>query len=125
VSARLVPAPVEPTERQFQSAIERALEREGYRFMHVRTTKTPDGRWLTGTSSPGFPDVLALRPGWVLAIEVKARTGKVTPVQIAWLTAFRDAGALAWVTRPTDDLLMLARWIAAPETAPETFGWVP
>ncbi|RPH31549.1 MAG: VRR-NUC domain-containing protein, partial [Chloroflexi bacterium] len=54
-------------------------------------------------SSPGFPDLVAvhpLRPEWgIIALELKAKRGRVTPAQQAWIMALRRAGAHAQVVR--------------------------
>ncbi len=38
-------------------------------------------------STPGFPDIVAVRDRRVLFIELKTETGKVSPAQQEWLTA--------------------------------------
>jgi VRR-NUC domain len=111
------------SEKAFQKAIENALDREGWWWMHVRAMRTPDGRWLTGTSKPGFPDLFAVRPGFILGLEVKARNGHLKPDQRECLTELYEGGALAWVCRPNHDWEELARWIHDPATAPRKSGW--
>jgi hypothetical protein len=124
VTARLFTPPPAPTGRQWERTIEKGLDHCNYRWTHVRRMRTPDGRWLTGTSSPGFVDYLALREV-VLAIECKTGSGRVEPAQVGWLTSFYEAGAYAWVVRPRDDWARLAAWIADPSTAPRVHGFTP
>ena len=53
------------------------------------------------TSSKGFPDLVMVRDGRMLAIELKSRKGKVSMEQAAWLDAFeRVCGAESHVWRP-------------------------
>lgn len=56
---------------------------------------------------PGMPDVLGQLPGGrLLAIEVKRPTGKVTDDQAAFLEKAGRSGALAFVARSVDDVLV-------------------
>jgi hypothetical protein len=54
----------------------------------------------------GSSDILGVLPpeGRLLAIEVKGRTGKLTPTQAAFLDNVRAAGGLALVVRDVRDL---------------------
>jgi hypothetical protein len=111
------------SESAFQKTIMKGLTREGWTWTHVRAMRTPDGRWLTGTSSPGFPDLLAVCPGFVLGLELKARRKYPKPEQKVWLEALLEAGALAWVLRPSDDWGDIALWLHDPSQAPRKYGW--
>jgi len=56
-------------------------------------------------SAAGFPDIIAIRDGRLLAIETKSSSGVVSSDQRAWLVAFAGVpGAAAYVIRPADDL---------------------
>lgn len=122
---RLFDPPPELSEKQFQDVIRQALRREGWLHNHIYRTKTAKGAWRTSTTAVGFPDLLAIRPGHVLAIEMKSNVGKVEADQLVWLEGFLEAGALAWVCRPRDDWQLLARWISRPGIAPRFYGWQP
>lgn len=54
-------------------------------------------------SRPGFPDIIAIR-GWrILAVELKAETGRISAAQREWLDAFAATGhAESYVWRPRD-----------------------
>ncbi len=66
-----------------------------------------DSRW----SEPGFPDIILVGRGRVIAIECKAEEGKlrgpvqghyrVFPGQQDWLDAFQKGGAEAYLFRPS------------------------
>lgn len=61
--------------------------------------------WLSVHSEPGFPDIIAVRDGRVLAIEVKSAKGKATKSQRAWLEQLnRVPGVDAMIVRPGPNL---------------------
>jgi VRR-NUC domain len=53
-------------------------------------------------SAPGFPDVVAVRGGRVLFVELKAEGGRLSEAQAEWLAALGGAGADVHVWRPSD-----------------------
>jgi hypothetical protein len=110
-------------ERRFQTVLQKGLTREGWSWVFVRRMRTPDGRWLTGTSDAGWPDLCCLRGGHVLIIEVKSSKGKPTPGQLKWLRRWYDTGAICWVLNPTDSWQWIANGLAHPETAERRYGW--
>jgi len=67
--------------------------------------------YLSIKSAPGFPDILAVRPGVgggsgrVLAIELKTCAGKISPDQAHWGGAFAAVGGNVeyYLWRPTED----------------------
>lgn len=70
----------------------------GWRLQHLRRT---DLGLLQG--HPGWPDVVAIRHGRLLAIECKSDTGRVTPDQRAWLAALASVTSVeVRVARPSD-----------------------
>ena len=122
--------PAKPeTEREFQTKIQEMLDREGWTWMYVRKMRTPDGRYLTGTSDSGWLDLFALRGPWILVIEVKVRNPKLKGVisdgQVKWLNLWHQTNVLVWVLWPKDNRQQIANWVHAPETAPKVYGWVP
>jgi Holliday junction resolvase len=91
---------IELTEKQLMAELVDLLERFGWLVYH-----TFDSR----RSAPGFPDLIAVKGGRMLALEIKSSTGVVTRDQRSWLTAFAAVpGVLAYVVRPADDLSELA-----------------
>lgn len=80
------------TERQLQDAIRTAALRNGWLFYHTHSSIRSD---------PGFPDCVCVRDGVVLALELKAQRGRVSPAQRAWIDALnRPPVILAAIVRP-------------------------
>lgn len=113
-------------EREWQKILVAGLTEQGWVTNHVQRGRTSQGAWVTPTTSAGWPDLLAIRDGWLLAIEVKGPRTPVEVDQIAWLLLFAELPtARAWVLRPTDDWKLTARWIQRPWDAPATHGFNP
>ena len=55
-----------------------------------------------GVLSPGFPDLMLLKPGRLIVAEVKSQKGRLTFAQEVWLEAFRETHAEVYVWRPDD-----------------------
>jgi hypothetical protein len=77
----------------------------GWRSYHARPGRTTKG-WRTPVQGDGvgFLDVLLLHSqcDYGVVAEIKRETGRTTPEQDAWLAAFRRAGWVAMVVRPSD-----------------------
>ena len=80
---------------------------ESQLLAHIREAAAVNG-WLlyhvhdSRRSEAGFPDVIAVRDGAILALELKGhdargRLGKATPAQLRWLSALRDGRVVAAV----------------------------
>ena len=123
MTERLFASRPELTEKQFQHTITEGLTYCGWAYNHVFRSQMKDGRWRTTTTAKGFPDLQAVKPGFILVIEVKADKGRFEPGQEKWLAMFHDAGALSWCLRPRDSWEDIASWIQHPERAPSRFGW--
>jgi hypothetical protein len=118
----------------WQRNIEKALDAAGWTWTHTKRAKVPQrrgtdqpeaARWLTPMAK-GFPDLLALRDGHLLVIEVKTEGEYPDRDQRKWLELFHQMeGALVWVCRPSDDWADLVRWLQRPESAPAVHGWEP
>ena len=50
----------------------------------------------------GFPDLILVRGGRVIAAELKSEKGKLSPEQQAWLDAFDEALVEDYCWRPSD-----------------------
>lgn len=60
----------------------------------------------------GVPDLLILRPSGRfhgLAVEVKSRTGRLTPEQQAWLETLHADGWLTGIVRSLDEFIEIVR----------------
>ncbi len=75
----------------------------GWRSFHVRPARTAHG-WRTAVQGDGrgFPDLVLLREGRHVVVELKSQRGQVTQEQEAWLDAFEKSGAEVFVWRPVD-----------------------
>lgn len=93
---------MEPSEREFQTAVMETARLFKWRCVHFRPAVTKHG-WRTALEGDaGFPDCLFLRGETLLAVELKAGGRKPTAEQTAWLEAFaRVPGcrAAVWTTR--------------------------
>jgi hypothetical protein len=97
------------TEREFQTAVTDALSVFGWRWTHFRPATTAKG-WRTPISgAKGFPDVVAVRDGRVLFLELKTEAGRLTHDQRQWLAELELTGGEAHCWRPSD-------WPAIEET---------
>jgi hypothetical protein len=75
----------------------------GWRVAHFRPARTAYG-WRTPVAADGagFPDLVLVRQDRLVVAELKARHGRTTAAQDAWLAAFAGAGIAALVWRPAD-----------------------
>jgi len=54
-------------------------------------------------STPGWPDIVLVRPPSVIFAELKTATGRLTPAQRTWLDALDGCpGVEAYLWRPSD-----------------------
>lgn len=113
------------TEKDWQCTITDALAATGWKFSHTYPLRTQHG-WRTGTTWKGWPDLVALRGTFLLAIECKLDAGRADREQLDCLTRFSVvAGARAWLLRPRDDIAQVVAWMRDPVHAPRTFGFDP
>jgi hypothetical protein len=89
------------SETELLNAVMDLAELWGWRRAHFRAALTKRG-WRTPVQGDGtgFPDLLLVRRERLFVVELKSASGKVSPEQEAWLTAFRNAGIDAFVWRP-------------------------
>lgn len=84
-----------PTEKQFQGAVVKYVKTMGWRVYHT---------WLSAHSTPGFPDLVAVRASRLVVVELKSLTGKLTEHQEGWLGALGAVPCCEVHTfRPTDE----------------------
>lgn len=112
------------SEREWQTILQEGLKREGWAWQHIYKMKTARGNWRTSTTAVGWPDLVAMRGPYVLALEVKADRGVLGADQLTWLKRFADIPTgLVWVLRPRDNWQAVANWLHEPEKAPKRHGW--
>lgn len=83
-----------------------------WRVAHFRAAMTKSGRWVTPVQADGkgFPDLILVRGNDLLAVELKAEKGRVSPEQQDWLTALdRVHRVEAMVWRPSDRDVVLGK----------------
>jgi hypothetical protein len=115
-----------PTEKEWQATLVAALEVFGYVVEHTYPLLTKQGIWRTGSTLKGKPDLIALRPPRLLAIEVKTDRGRLEEAQRAVLSLYAlIPNARAWVLRPRDDWSLIQAWMRDPKTAPRVHGFDP
>lgn len=96
------------TEREWQAQVVQLARLHGWRCAHFRSVCVArrDGstRWQTPVEADGegFPDLLCVKLGRIIAAELKSDTGRVTAEQRLWLQAFEAAGIPAYTWRPRD-----------------------
>jgi hypothetical protein len=112
-------------EKAFQGTLVDALTLRRYVVDHTYPLRTRDG-WRTGSTLKGKPDLIALRPPWELAIEVKFEDGTLAEEQRAVLSLYAQLPhARAWVIRSTMPFEMVVGWITDPAEAPRVHGFQP
>jgi hypothetical protein len=65
-------------------------------------------------SEPGIPDLVAIRDGWHVWIEVKTPTGRLSAYQENWLQDLKEHGGMYIVARGVEDVIPLARRRESP-----------
>jgi hypothetical protein len=112
-------------ERDWQATLVAALEVFGYVVEHTYPLRTQHG-WRTGSTLTGKPDLIALRPPRLLAIECKTDKGRLTTEQVAVLSLYALVPCCrAWVLRPRDPWDTVQSWLRRPKLAPVTYGFEP
>ncbi len=82
------------TEKQYMQQIADAAQKLGWRVYHT---------FLAVYSAQGFPDLVCVRGGRMLCLEVKRQKGKLTERQVDWLRELAKVpGVEALVVRPSD-----------------------
>lgn len=95
--------PVRETESGFQDALVELAHLHRWRVAHFRPARTLHGWRVAGQyDAKGWPDLVLVRPPRVVAIEVKAEGGTVTPEQARWLEDLKACGIETHVVMPSD-----------------------
>jgi hypothetical protein len=85
-------------EDELLAGITGALSFGGWRWHHIRRSDQ-----AVQQGSPGFPDILAVKDGRLVAWELKSETGYIGGEQLAWVSALaRVPGVDARILRPSD-----------------------
>jgi hypothetical protein len=90
------------TEAQFQAEVMRVAVEHGWRTMHVGRARV-GRKWVTPTSTNGWPDLTLLRPPQLVCLELKRVGGTVRPGQREWIEALQQVpGVEAYIVGPED-----------------------
>jgi hypothetical protein len=91
------------SEAEFLRQILTLARLHGWLVAHFRPAHTRTG-WRTAVQGDGigFPDVVMVRGRRLAVVEVKSQKGTLTASQERWLAKFEDAGARAFIWRPSD-----------------------
>jgi len=90
-------------EASLQKAIVKALAWKGWVVIHIPNQATR-GIYMYAGVLPGAPDLLALRAGRVIFLEVKTETGRVSAKQAEAHEKLRAEGFEVRVVRDLDDI---------------------
>ena len=82
------------TEAEFQAQVIELLQHTHWKIYHT---------WKSIHSVAGFPDIIAIREGELLVIELKSAKGKLTEAQKLWLEAFQLTCARVFVWKAGND----------------------
>lgn len=85
--------PERKSEKSWQSDVLKVARLQGWKHYHTHDSRR---------SNPGFPDLILVRPPRVIAAELKAVDGTVSPDQEEWLTLLSMSGVETYVWRPAD-----------------------
>lgn len=97
------------TEKQWQRIVEGVAEVGGWLVYHApdnRPVTSGRGRRYVQAVRAGFPDLVLVRGGRLVVVELKTMTGRVSPEQSRWLAELRNAGVEVAVWRPSDERTM-------------------
>lgn len=90
-------------EAAFQDKVVRFAIDAGWLVNHTYRSRVGSGAWRTTTTSPGFPDLLLLKAGRMVVLELKMPGNHASDDQNRWVATFQTiAGVEAYVVYPAD-----------------------
>ena len=93
---------VRVAERDWQARVVDLAKLFEWRYMHVYPLRRAGGV-RTATTTKGWPDLILVRRGRMLVVELKADDGRLSPEQQEWLQELRLVQGLeCYVWRPRD-----------------------
>lgn len=97
------------TEHDIQNNIRLELSKLGWITfrMNVGKVKMVDGRWFDTGLPPGFSDLIALKEGRLIFLEIKTKKGKPSKKQTDFLNKMRSIGFDGGIVRDMKDVLKL------------------
>jgi N-acyl-D-aspartate/D-glutamate deacylase len=93
------------TEHDLQNLIRLELTELGWLTFRINVGKVKmiDGRWFDTGLPPGFTDLIALKNGQTVFIEVKAKNGKPSQKQIDFINLVKKCGFVAGIVYSIED----------------------
>ena len=91
--ARRVSRPVPEREKGFLQAVRELARHAGWLEFHDHDSRK---------STPGFPDLVLVKPPSLVLAELKTARGVLTPAQRVWCAALQACGVEVYVWRPAD-----------------------
>lgn len=94
------------TEHDLQNKIRLELTKLGWITFRVNVGKVKmwDGRYFNTGLPPGFSDLIALKDGKIVFIEVKAEKGKPSKAQLKFIEQMQKKGFSAGIVYSLDDV---------------------
>ena len=90
-------------EAAFQAKVIQFARDAGWLVNHTYRGRTAKGAWRTNTTAPGFPDLLMLRNGRMVVLELKMPGNHASDEQNRWVGLFQTVpGVEAFVVYPAD-----------------------
>ena len=81
------------SEAAFQAAVVQLAKELGWHWHHAHDSRRTEA---------GFPDLVLVRGGALLFVELKADRGRLSPEQAVWRDALQACGAAWYLWRPSD-----------------------
>lgn len=93
-------------ESDFQKKVRVELTKKGFTSFRINVMGgySKDGRYIPPSVPKGFSDLIAIRDGKVMFIEVKVGKNKPSENQKKFINKMRDKGCIAGIVWNLDDL---------------------
>ncbi len=90
-------------EAALQAAVIEMAKLYGWLVHHTRAVQLPSGRWATPIQGhAGFPDLVLVRDGETIFVELKSAIGRTSDWQDKWIAALQEAQQEVHIWRPKD-----------------------
>ena len=90
------------SERTWQGQVEYMLDLFHWRWYHLADWRSRLEGPRTTSYTAGFPDIIAVRSGEIIWMELKSQKGSLTKEQKEWIADLQAANQEVHVLRPTD-----------------------
>ena len=93
------------TESEIQRDIKNYLQKTGWKVIRNHTQGVKYSRGRGTNPNAGMPDLLSLRAGEYVWIEVKTPSGKLSIIQLMYIARLRNHGAKVIIATCVDDVI--------------------